>query len=61
MTGLSGVRARLTPSAGFLLPTECTADFGAGRVDIDVGDAAVRAISGEEALGLLQILSEDER
>ena len=40
---LPGVRAGLAAAAGLLLATEGAADLGAGRPDVDVGDAAVGA------------------
>src|SRR3954447_3219220 len=40
--GLPRVRPRLAAAAGVLLAPECAADLGAGRPEVDVGDAAVR-------------------
>ena len=43
--GLPGVGAGLAAAAGFLLAAEGAADLGAGRADVDVGDAAVGALA----------------
>ena len=59
--GLPGIGAGFAAAAGFLLAAEGAADLGAGRADVDVGDAAVGAGRREEALGLAQVEGEDRR
>ena len=59
--GLPGIGAGLAAAAGFLLAAEGAADLGAGRADVDVGDAAVGAGRRDEALGLAQVVGEDRR
>src|SRR5579864_6153500 len=52
---LPDVGARLAAASGFLLTAECASDLRAGRANVDVGDAAVRAFGGQKSLSLLQI------
>src|SRR3954449_177341 len=56
---LPRVGAGLASAAGLLLAAEGAADLGARRPDVDVGDAAVRAVGGEKALGLGLVAGED--
>ena len=57
--GLPRVGAGLAAAARCLLAAECAADLGARRPGVDVGDAAVRALSREAGLGLAQIGREE--
>ena len=58
---LPRVRPRLAAAAGLLLAAERAADLRAGGADVDVGDAAVGAVGGEEPLGLALVGGEDRR
>src|SRR5215218_8642780 len=58
---LPRVGAGLASPTGLLLAAERAADLGARRPDVDIGDAAVRAVGGEEALRLALVAGEDAR
>src|SRR3954453_22112297 len=49
---LPRVGAGLASATGLLLPAEGAADLRAGGADVDVDDAAVRAVGGKEPLRL---------
>src|SRR5215470_1382294 len=53
---LPRIGARFAPAAGFLLAAERAADLGAGRTDVDVRDATVRARRRKILLGRLEVL-----
>src|SRR5664279_1450530 len=57
--GLPGVGPGLATAPCFLFTAERTADFGAGRSDVDVGDAAVTARCGQECLGRPHVQREE--
>src|SRR6202041_1935538 len=59
--GLPGIRARLAPAAGVLFAAERTADFRAGGSKIDVGNAAVAAVSRQEPFSCLQAVGKYRR
>src|SRR5207237_1290880 len=54
--GLPGIRAGFAAAASLLLAAKRAADLGAGRTDIDVGDAAIRASRRHEQFGLAQVI-----
>src|SRR6478736_3761309 len=56
---LPGVRSGLSTSPGLLLAPEGAADLRAGRAEVDVRDAAVRACGRDEPLGLADVQGED--
>src|SRR6266403_29498 len=58
---LPGIRARLPAAARVFLAAEGAADFGPRSAEIDVGDTAIAAVGGEEALRHLQSVGEDRR
>src|SRR5690606_28008255 len=56
--GLPRVAAGLAAAARVLLAAEGAADLGAAGADVHVGDAAVAARRGEEALGRAEVARE---
>src|SRR5688572_16508926 len=56
---LPAVRAGFAAAAGVLLAAECATDLRARSTDVDVGDTAIAASCGQEALGVLQPVGED--
>src|SRR6185369_1026812 len=57
--GFPGVGAGFAASSGLFLSSEGAADLGSRGSDVDVGDAAVAAGRGEEALGGAHVEGED--
>src|SRR6266498_5017334 len=53
------VRPGLAAAAGLLLAAEGATDLRTRRADVDVDDAAVRTLGGQELLGLCLVAGED--
>src|SRR5699024_4426127 len=56
-----GIRSGFPAPAGGLFTAERSADLGARRTDIDVGDPAVRSTRGHKPLGLTHVHREYTR
>src|ERR1700681_2352019 len=58
---LPGIRAGFAAATGVLLAPEGAADLGPGGTEIDVGDTAITAGSGQEGFRVLQAIGEQRR